>query len=252
MMNNRVLRTPLPPPVDSEVGLTFKPSQRPWVKLLRSLDSTFAQDGRSGQITAAGQIPVSPTQYVGQSTVWLRSDQDTMYRFEKRVRVWRLQVVETPSSVAHVRLLPHLPTSQTPFDSIQAPRERYQTNRATVVYTKDVLSIMFGDTPLEVKMHTGVTLKKRASRHQRPGDKILNANPANMFYIAEVYVETQSFEWAPCGRGLTASSFESLTQDKVDQLHRRVIQPHPRVVPAETLSPQRRQQLSSLREDIHE
>ena len=69
----------------------------------------------------------------GQNTEWLRSDQDTLYRFAKRVKVRVLKIVETQLPVAHVKLLPSLPNSHTPLNAIQAPRVRYPTNQGTVV-----------------------------------------------------------------------------------------------------------------------
>ncbi|KAM5531263.1 hypothetical protein V8D89_015064 [Ganoderma adspersum] len=268
MMNNnrgvapagRSLRTPLPPPPrpDSEDGLTFKPSQRPWVKLLWSPDpagspTPFAQNGRSVQVYSAEQIPVSPTQYAGQNTEWLRSDQDTLYLFAKRVKVRVLQTVETQLPVPHVKLLPSLPNPHTPLNAIQAPRVRYPTNRGTVVYTKEPLPpIMFKGTPLEVKRHTGVTLSKATSRHQRPGDKISNLNPENMHYIVEIYVESQELQWVACARGVTANIFESLTQDKIAALNGRTVQAKPKIVSADSVTPTRRHDLSPLVEDTHE
>ncbi|PIL27161.1 hypothetical protein GSI_10302 [Ganoderma sinense ZZ0214-1] len=226
---SRPLRTPLPPQIpgltpEEEARLTFKPSQRPWARLLWGPEtSSFARMNRSVQIYAAQQIPVSPTHYPGQSTEWFHTDHDTLYRVMKRVKVRQVKVVETQASVPHTKLLPTLPSRNAPSTAIQCPRERYSMDPDTVVYTKEPIIIELEGVPMEVRRHTGVTLSKAVSRHQRPGDKIWNANPLQMHYIVQVYVDTYKWKWVECNKGITIGKLEQLTAAEIDTLNNKTL-----------------------------
>ncbi|KAI1794189.1 hypothetical protein LXA43DRAFT_164305 [Ganoderma leucocontextum] len=128
----RNLTTPLPRSVrpDEEGKLTYKPSQLQWVKLVWDAepDAGFYA-GRSVQIYAAEQITPSPTQYGGQTALWRRDDHDTIYRFRKRQKVKTIHIVETPFSVAHIKLLTKRPDRDNPLRACQYGPKRYPMDR---------------------------------------------------------------------------------------------------------------------------
>ncbi|KAI0355653.1 hypothetical protein OH77DRAFT_1424596 [Trametes cingulata] len=206
--------TPLPSTTsrpELEGQLSLKPSRRPWVKLLCTVNDEFKVD-RVVQIYDVQPIPPSPTNYPNQPAVWARSDADSLYRFLKRYKERTFMKMSSPAvrnPIQHKKLLlsPGGTYSPVVFDPEEKDADR-------IVYMKEKTSITFEGKTLEVPVNCGVTLQQKTSRTSGPQSGAANTRNINQaFYVVEFYVQVEQWRYVKCRAGLMRPCFEEITSD---------------------------------------
>ncbi|KAI0359430.1 hypothetical protein OH77DRAFT_1395217, partial [Trametes cingulata] len=235
--------TPLPRTTirpENEGKLTWKPSQKPWVKLLCTVNNEF-QEGQIVQIYDAQQIPPSPTDYPNQVKTWTLSDVDSVYRFCKPMKKRSFVTVPSPSTrdVIHHQDLLESPNGAHSLTSYQAGVEH-------VYYLKNRATIKYGGKELEVRKGTGVTISRATSIQAGPNQVLNSTKIERKYYIVDYYIQEESWEYVKCGQGLTHTHFEQITAPEELKKIRTKSLAAPKVVSAHTLTVGQRRGLDKV------
>ncbi|KAI0780016.1 hypothetical protein C8Q74DRAFT_1217358 [Fomes fomentarius] len=199
-------RTPhLVAPRLDETNLTYKPSLRPWVRLQYQPPGTQFLIGRAVQIVDVQNIAHSPTTYPDQPNVWTRSDHDSLYRFEKRVKKITYERVEVPERVPHRKLRP----ANDPRG--QAGSTVYSCGEQDLYICTEQIKLQYGIQELIANSGTNMMLAEMVSA--RGYAATTKVNTESMWYRVVLFVKKEEWEWV-----------RAIPAEEVQQLKKRALE----------------------------